>query len=214
MSKRNSGNNPEEKTDLRIRRTKKSIRDAFFELIDENGFDSVTVKDITDRALISRNTFYLHYEDKFDLLNKISNELMRKVYWRVSKDLIKIKDLDFTIDCTAVLLISIQRVIDEDRDLYRLLLTDPGTVVFSEKIEKTIRTALDLIKGDIEGISDLSIEYIITGMKGVIRYWVTHDDMDIQTEAYNFARIHLGSILEIIRHSKDVKHGRVPRESD
>ena len=212
MSKRNSGNNPEEKTDLRIRRTKKSIRDAFFELIDENGFDSVTVKDITDRALISRNTFYLHYEDKFDLLNKISNELMRKVYWRVSKDLIKIKDLDFTIDCTAALL-SIQRVIDEDRDLYRLLLTDPGTVVFSEKIEKTIRTALDLIKGDIEGISDLSIEYIITGMKGVIRYWVTHDDMDIQTEAYNFARIHLGSILEIIRHSKDVKHGRVPRES-
>lgn len=162
-------------------------------MIDENGFDSVTVKDITDRALISRNTFYLHYEDKFDLLNKISNELMRKVYWRVSKDLIKIKDLDFTIDCTAALLISIQRVIDEDRDLYRLLLTDPGTVVFSEKIEKTIRTALDLIKGDIEGISDLSIEYIITGMKGVIRYWVTHDDMDIQTEAYNFARIHLGS---------------------
>ena len=78
MSKRNSGNNSEEKTDLRIRRTKKSIRDAFFELIDENGFDSVTVKDITDRALISRNTFYLHYEDKFDLLNKISNELMRK----------------------------------------------------------------------------------------------------------------------------------------
>ena len=213
MSKRNSGNNPEEKTDLRIRRTKKSIRDAFFELIDENGFDSVTVKDITDRALISRNTFYLHYEDKFDLLNKISNELMRKVYWRVSKDLIKIKDLDFTIDCTATLLISIQRVIDEDRDLYRLLLADPGTVVFSEKIEKTIRTALDLIKGDIEGISDLSIEYIITGMKGVIRYWVTHDDMDIQTEAYNFARIHLGSILEIIRHSKDVKHGRIPRES-
>lgn len=213
MSKRNSGNNPEEKTDLRIRRTKKSIRDACFELIDENGFDSVTVKDITDRALISRNTFYLHYEDKFDLLNKISNELMRKVYWRVSKDLIKIKDLDFTIDCTATLLISIQRVIDEDRDLYRLLLTDPGTVVFSEKIEKTIRTALDLIKGDIEGISDLSIEYIITGMKGVIRYWVTHDDMDVQTEAYNFARIHLGSILEIIRHSKDVKHGRIPRES-
>lgn len=213
MSKRNSGNNPEEKTDLRIRRTKKSIRDAFFELIDENGFDSVTVKDITDRALISRNTFYLHYEDKFDLLNKISNELMRKVYWRVSKDLIKIKDLDFAIDCTATLLISIQRVIDEDRDLYRLLLTDPGTVVFSEKIEKTIRTALDLIKGDIEGISDLSIEYIITGMKGVIRYWVTHDDMDVQTEAYNFARIHLGSILEIIRHSKDVKHGRIPRES-
>lgn len=212
MSKRSTISRPDGKTDLRIRRTKKAIRDAFFALIEEKGFDSVTVKDITDRAMISRNTFYLHYEDKYDLLNKISNELMRKVYLRVSRELLRMKNLDFTIECTAFLLTSIQQVIDEDRELYRLLLTDPGTVVFADKIEKTIRTALDLIKPDIKGISDLSVEYIITGMKGIIRYWVTHENMDIQTESYNFARIHLGSILEIIRHSKDVKHGRVPRE--
>lgn len=57
--------------DLRIQRTQKSIKQAFFELIEEEGFDHISVKDITARAMISRNTFYLHYSDKFDLLNKI-----------------------------------------------------------------------------------------------------------------------------------------------
>lgn len=198
----------EEKTDLRILRTKKAIREAFFKLIKEKGFESITVKDITDEAMISRNTFYLHYSDKYDLLNKISNELMRKAFLKVTNDVRNFEDLGFTIECAAKLLQSIQRVIDEDREVYRLLLTDSGTVVFGEKIEKTIRTALDLIKTDIMGISDLSIEYIITGMKGVIRYWVTHDNLDVKSESVNFARIHLSSILEIIRRSKEIKHSK------
>ena len=198
----------EEKTDLRILRTKKAIREAFFKLIKEKGFESITVKDITDEAMISRNTFYLHYSDKYDLLNKISNELMRKAFLKVTNDVRNFEDLGFTIECAAKMLQSIQRVIDEDREVYRLLLTDSGTVVFGEKIEKTIRTALDLIKTDIMGISNLSIEYIITGMKGVIRYWVTHDNLDVKSESVNFARIHLGSILEIIRKSKEIKHSK------
>lgn len=201
----------EEKTDLRILRTKKAIREAFFKLIKEKGFEAITVKDITDEAMISRNTFYLHYSDKYDLLNKISNELMHKVFLRVTNEVRKFENLDFTIECAAKMLQAIQKVIDEDREIYRLLLTDSGTVVFGEKIEKTIRTALDLIKADIMGISDLSLEYIITGMKGIIRYWVTHENMDVQTESINFARIHLGSILEIIRHSKEIKHSKQGR---
>lgn len=198
----------EEKTDLRILRTKKAIREAFFKLIKQKGFEAITVKDITDEAMISRNTFYLHYSDKYDLLNKISNELMRKAFLRVTNDVRNFEDLGFTIECAAKMLQSIQRVIDEDREVYRLLLTDSGTVVFGEKIEKTIRTALDLIKTDIMGISDLSIEYMITGMKGVIRYWVTHDNLDVKSESVNFARIHLGSILENIRQSKEIKHSK------
>lgn len=68
--------------DLRIQKTQKSIKQAFFELIEEEGFDHISVKDITARAMISRNTFYLHYSDKFDLLNKICDELVFKLFSR------------------------------------------------------------------------------------------------------------------------------------
>ena len=61
--------------DLRIKRTQKSIKNAFYELIEEKGFDHISVKDITERAMISRNTFYLHYNDKFDLPTRFATSL-------------------------------------------------------------------------------------------------------------------------------------------
>ncbi|MGG0720554.1 TetR/AcrR family transcriptional regulator [Robertmurraya massiliosenegalensis] len=62
--------------DLRVIRTKDSIRDALVELIEEKGFEAITVKDITTRAKINRGTFYAHYQDKFDLINKCEEEIM------------------------------------------------------------------------------------------------------------------------------------------
>lgn len=57
--------------DLRYIKTERAIREAFFSLLEEGTFERITVKDITERAMINRNTFYLHYKDKFDLINSI-----------------------------------------------------------------------------------------------------------------------------------------------
>ncbi len=61
--------------DLRVVRTKTAIRNAFVELIEEKGFDAITVKDITTKANINRGTFYAHYQDKFDLMTKCQKKL-------------------------------------------------------------------------------------------------------------------------------------------
>lgn len=64
-------------TDLRVIRTLESIKAALVELIEEKGFDAITVKDITTRAKINRGTFYAHYQDKYDLMNKCQEEIIR-----------------------------------------------------------------------------------------------------------------------------------------
>jgi AcrR family transcriptional regulator len=56
--------------DLRVRRTRKLISDALIDLTKEKGFAAVTVRDIAERAGINRATFYRHYQDKFDLLDR------------------------------------------------------------------------------------------------------------------------------------------------
>ena len=58
----------QEKMDRRIRRTRQALRAALVELVMEHGYESVTVQQITARAGIARTTFYLHYQDKDDLL--------------------------------------------------------------------------------------------------------------------------------------------------
>ena len=65
----------EEQTDLRIRRTHKFLQEATIELITEKGFDALTVGDIAERAMINRATFYRHYQDKYDLVAKIFEDI-------------------------------------------------------------------------------------------------------------------------------------------
>ena len=59
------------KTDLRVRRTNKMIIEAFIQLVEEKGYDQITVQDISQRAMINRATFYAHYKDKQDLYDTI-----------------------------------------------------------------------------------------------------------------------------------------------
>jgi len=66
----------EPKTDPRILRTRKSIMDSFIELSGKKEFKEITVKDITTEANINRATFYYHFEDIYDLLNKALTEVL------------------------------------------------------------------------------------------------------------------------------------------
>jgi AcrR family transcriptional regulator len=63
--------------DPRVVRTRKLLNQAFFELMDEKGFQAITVQDVADRAGVNRATFYAHYEDKYDLLDRYSREGIR-----------------------------------------------------------------------------------------------------------------------------------------
>lgn len=49
-------------------RTEKAIMDTFLLLLNQNPLDKITVKDIVSACGISRNTFYYHYQDIYDLL--------------------------------------------------------------------------------------------------------------------------------------------------
>jgi AcrR family transcriptional regulator len=61
---------------VRLRRTQKLLRDALVELIDERGFDAITIGELTERAMVSRAAFYRNYQDKYDLVEQIFEEAM------------------------------------------------------------------------------------------------------------------------------------------
>lgn len=65
------------KEDRRIRRTRRLLKKELAELMSEKDFKDITVKDITERADLNRGTFYLHYTDTYDLLEKLENETLQ-----------------------------------------------------------------------------------------------------------------------------------------
>lgn len=65
-------------TDLRSKRSVDSIKKAFIDLTLSRGMDHVTVSEITKQAFINRQTFYLHYLDKFDLAHQVASDFFDK----------------------------------------------------------------------------------------------------------------------------------------
>ncbi len=66
-------------SDLRMRRTQKLLREALIALIEERSFDVITVGEIAERAMVSRAAFYRSYQDKYDLVEKIFEEMIATV---------------------------------------------------------------------------------------------------------------------------------------
>jgi AcrR family transcriptional regulator len=67
------------RTDLRVLRTRQMLKDAFFELMETVGFKKITVDGLTKKAFVSRNTFYSHYTDKYDLLRSLEDEVLEEI---------------------------------------------------------------------------------------------------------------------------------------
>jgi AcrR family transcriptional regulator len=59
-----------------LRRTQKLLREALIELIEERGFEALTIGELTSRAMVSRAAFYRNYQDKYDLGEQIFEEAM------------------------------------------------------------------------------------------------------------------------------------------
>lgn len=73
-----------QKEDLRVRKTKAAIRNTFTDMICEMDYDRITIKELTDRAMINRKTFYLHYQSLDNLLAELQDEIVQKF---VSQDI-------------------------------------------------------------------------------------------------------------------------------
>ncbi|MEY2196756.1 TetR/AcrR family transcriptional regulator [Neobacillus sp. BF23-41] len=125
-------------TDLRVIRTKESIRDALVELIDENGFDTITVKDITTRAKINRGTFYTHYQDKFDLITKCEEEVMLEMSRLAKKNLPGVIAALETNSPTATpfsLAVLIFEFLNENSGFMKAVLGPTGDLTFQTRLK-------------------------------------------------------------------------------
>ena len=69
----------EQKSDLRVTKTRRLIKATFLELVQAKPVQKITVTELAKRAEISKGTFYLHYLDIYDLYNQMVEETVAKI---------------------------------------------------------------------------------------------------------------------------------------
>jgi len=70
------------------KKTEKQIEDSLLQLMKEQTFETISIRQLIDLAEVNRSTFYRHYLDKYDLLEKIEDRLLGdlQVYYQEALD--------------------------------------------------------------------------------------------------------------------------------
>ena len=153
-------------------RSRKLIRQAFFELLKEKSFEKITVTDIVKRADINRSTFYAHYPDVMGVIDEIQEEILD--YTKKFMEDIEFSDF---FENPLPHLKNIVKIAEENIELYRLLCASAmGTkqldTLKAVLIEHTIKTidAPKEVKGSFE--LEFSIRFFMGGIVDVYTSWL------------------------------------------
>lgn len=180
----------DERIDRRITKSKKAIHNAFLEMLLERGFDAITVKDITEKADISRKTFYLHYVDKFDLLNTIVNDEM-KVLERICAEK---KDKGF-VEGTIIWF----QYFEQRKAFFAALFATESTISFRHRLLDFMMEQLDIKLENVPARKNTEVMRKFMGMAvlGVIESCVLNQ---FETDTKETAR-QVAELLELILQS-------------
>lgn len=166
-------NNPRE--DRRIRRTKKMLKQSLAELMQQKDFQNITVKDITDRADLNRGTFYLHYTDPYDLLQKLENDTILDF-----QDMIDTHVSQTSRQSILPVLEPIVAYIFENATICRCLFDNTAANTFVQKFRQLIfYNGASLIKKRFPDARPQDAEYFFSfityGLAGLVKQWFETD---------------------------------------
>lgn len=163
-----------QRIDPRVLRTRILIRDAFIDLLQEFELEKITVNRIAERATISRVTFYLHYRDIPDMIERLAVEMVNDIH----TILIKIPaHPGFKMN----ILVEMLEHIAANSNFYKVLLASKRIPVFTERLMNLIADFITIRMDKLETSSKLNIEqdiaiwYGSSAIIGTIVCWLRND---------------------------------------
>ena len=127
--------------DRRQQKTRAAILQACIDLLKEKDFRHITVGDIAKRADINRGTFYLHFTDKYDMLDSFENEMAEKIERVIVENVPKEPDLRLFIESRYDTIVQILTCYQENRELLNFLLKC-DYASFQTKLRSKLRQAI------------------------------------------------------------------------
>lgn len=166
MSKKREGG------DLRVRRTRKLLREALMSLVGEKGYESVTVAEIAERAMVNRATFYSHYQEKYDLLLDVLGETLGAIS-------VGNNPLPETLEEPPEALVRVLEQISTYPDFYRGVIGEGGSARIRADarvyLEGIVRQWLRAVAGEAKGArvpSEFVVGYAASAALGTISWWL------------------------------------------
>lgn len=156
--------------DRRIERSRQMIMQAFIGLLEEQDFEKITIQGIADRANVNRGTVYLHFTDKYDLLEQsVETYLMMLVDSCLQEE-------GVATELSRELLIRAFTYLKEHASIYRVLMTNKGIPTFRHRMTQFIKGNITVVVNYMNletGIHrDVMAQFLSISVTGLIEWWI------------------------------------------
>lgn len=160
-------------SDQRVRLTKMLLRRALTELLKQKPVQSISVKELCEKAGIHRGTFYAHYTDIFDLLSQVEDEMMQDFRMALGP-LLEAEKGDLTARSVTA---GIFRCLKENADICTVTLGPYGDKTFAMKLIELGRTScVENYSRFFEGATHRQLEFfysfVSAGCIGLLQTWL------------------------------------------
>jgi len=188
--------------DRRVQKTRKLLQDALIELVAEKSYESVTIREILDRANVGRSTFYAHFQDKDQLLHSILdrlNELFEqheKLFLDAKNNFGNADIMNLTHELSHTL--SLFKFIGQNHRFFKAMLGNRGYGIFAKPVydyvfvhvhgiftkpahndvAAHVHESFKMLKshekyGSLE--SEIAAHYFVSALMGILVWWVEKD---------------------------------------
>ncbi|MCM2998334.1 TetR/AcrR family transcriptional regulator [Paenibacillus cellulositrophicus] len=167
-------------TDPRVLRTRQLIKDAFIDLLQEMDIEKMSISRIAERATINRVTFYLHYRDIPDMLEKMADDMIEDFKQAVGIE----PEKPATEEEDWFMMLRLLEHIGEHHKFYKVILGSRKAPIFSERL---LHMLTELISARIEEMGtesfcykagipkDIAIWHGSAALIGTIVAWLRND---------------------------------------
>ena len=163
--------------------TKQHIREALIQLLLEEKFETISVSKLCQRAGINRGTFYLHYLDKFDLIETLKEEIIAQLR----------KNFEETTN-TRDLLIANLSYLQQNYDLIYAV-SQSHYLNFRETIREFMLSILTnnqhkvqtehFLKENFPISEKYALEVFLSSIEGIISLWISSGTKETPEEMTN-----------------------------
>lgn len=166
--------------DRRVKRTKKALLDALFELLENKPLNRITVTELTERADINRATFYFYYTDLYDMLEQIQDD----AYALLLEVLEDSPVSALSVDTLAAYMTKFLKFCSENYKMCKFVMNNDGNNQLRRKIHAAILSRVPSSK-DLYPDDDprrYLTGFVLTAATGLILDWL-NEGMLVEPEA-------------------------------
>ncbi len=160
--------------DRRVEKTKKSIREAYFDLLMKDGKQKITIAEIARKANIDRKTFYLHYDAVDDIIKDFAQDKINELVQRL-----KLQCVDGQPINVQILFDTLNQVVKENIEVFRIIALNQKYDYFFDRLKELFVTILINDYREYFDFPELEFriytDYFVSGILSAYMRWIREE---------------------------------------